>query len=184
MHLNPHRTQHCLHKICTCSPSFCIAWLHQAMLCLSCYAASTYVGFQTCAALAAPLVLCLCQMTSTKPQSPLWGIPTACICSTNDDEQNTGLVVQENEIKDYKHQIKAERKARKAAESWLRSELKSRVSAALPSAAPVICYYPILCNSGALACRNMCVCVVCGGCYVESCGVMGGYLADSCCDNT
>ncbi|KAL3152989.1 hypothetical protein ABBQ38_012017 [Trebouxia sp. C0009 RCD-2024] len=33
---------------------------------------------------------------------------------------------QEVEIKEYKHQMKAERKARKAAESWLRSELKSR----------------------------------------------------------
>lgn len=35
--------------------------------------------------------------------------------------------VQDNDIREYKHQLKAERRARKAAESWLRSELKSRV---------------------------------------------------------
>ena len=38
-----------------------------------------------------------------------------------------GDAVQDNDIKEYKHQLKAERRARKAAESWLRSELKSRV---------------------------------------------------------
>ncbi|DBA70669.1 TPA: hypothetical protein ACH3X2_012048 [Trebouxia sp. C0005] len=32
----------------------------------------------------------------------------------------------DNDIREYKHQLKAERRARKAAESWLRSELKSR----------------------------------------------------------
>lgn len=37
-------------------------------------------------------------------------------------------MMQDNDIKEYKHQLKAERRARKAAESWLRSELKSRVS--------------------------------------------------------
>ena len=53
---------------------------------------------------------------------------------------DTHLIVQETEIKEYKYQIKAERKARKAAESWLRSELKSRVSSALPPAELVIPY--------------------------------------------
>jgi len=38
-----------------------------------------------------------------------------------------GDAVQDNDIREYKHQLKAERRARKAAESWLRSELKSRV---------------------------------------------------------
>ena len=31
-------------------------------------------------------------------------------------------------MKEHKHALKAERRARKAAESWLRSELRSRVS--------------------------------------------------------
>lgn len=68
--------------------------------------------------------------------------------------RNTVLLVQENEIKEYKQQIKAERKARKAAESWLRSELKSRVSLALPSAVLVICFCHNLCKANALTCET------------------------------
>ena len=36
-------------------------------------------------------------------------------------------VLQDHDLKEYKHQLKAEKRARKAAEAWLRSELKSRV---------------------------------------------------------
>lgn len=38
------------------------------------------------------------------------------------------VLLQEHDLKEHKHQLKAERRARKAAEAWLRSELKSRVS--------------------------------------------------------
>ena len=50
-----------------------------------------------------------------------------CLCCLCACQGSCGGAVQDNDIREYKHQLKAERRARKAAESWLRSELKSRV---------------------------------------------------------
>lgn len=39
----------------------------------------------------------------------------------------THSILQEHDVKEHKHALKSERRARKAAESWLRAELRSRV---------------------------------------------------------
>ena len=59
---------------------------------------------------------------SDKVQDCVW-LRVILVCFPS----SCGDAVQDNDIKEYKHQLKAERRARKAAESWLRSELKSRV---------------------------------------------------------
>ena len=79
--------------------------------------------------------------------------------------------MQETEIKEYKHQIKAERKARKAAESWLRSELKSRVSiTASRAAADTAARTAARAAARAAACAAACT----AACTVSEWEVSGG----------
>ena len=61
-----------------------------------------------------------CDVSSDSAGAQSWTASAEVVCSC-------ACGVQDNEIKEYKHQLKAERRARKAAEAWLRSELKSRV---------------------------------------------------------